>query len=1829
MKVIHFILGILLGAGCPSLTAQEITFSGRGGFAAFPAEIGLNAPLNRSGLVGIQASKSAEILMLLYTNREQDAMEQSAAHLRALVPSFLSRDAGERSAYERESTFPEFLRVYGLADRLAAALRPGEGATVEDRIVYAAVAEMLGEVETAVKDYGAILNQRPRHDGVRTRSFFLAIEQAELEAAAGHLRGLSTEALVPLGEALWILTRSTPEDEYDRRLDYVEMLVTYFEEMDPKRYVPADWLLNLLDHYLGQGNWGNKIRFRDLYATTDYSVGYSGTAQEERSRKVEERRRQVHQRLCQALIKLPQFAEVGFQRLSGLALRDGENVAEFEKLAFKVLMEMPPPPERPAELAKSPNPYRSQFRNDWVPFLTPAEFLFRVATERGDYRVLEGQVIPGLAARDRGQVVSFLQDMMALASATGEAFVARAVAVLRREERVFQLGNVMRRILEMHEAQGGSEDIGPILGAYFKAMRFEPYQSPSFVGAYGKAKFEEGSQAFAKFIDDTAVAMLGPVEGQKPLIERYYQPNLSSTDTPGRAIVNYVGFLAQMMESPATAAKPLKKAFELGLIHPGDYQIRNRLQDILRYYRLDDDPQGVYQFLIDMGFLGDPESFEFYPMGNVTRGTVFGYLLYSLNRVESSKKARVKAPIEEHPKDTFGKAVILALMESSTSSSRQRVAITRTVEPYMDRILKLSPDQQEKFLYWYGQMVGNNSLSTSLARAYPKIGARYKQWRAGQTGGHQMVTLEGFLEVERREVLDRQFGLDHVAGQLVQEMTPGEGLEKLDPFIRHYLKLASQPLAYQPDSEPVPRLERLLATWLAKAKSIGALGTAVHFLKVGELTGEPLESDFIQAVRSTLQEVLFQNPAGEATGFLQSSQGHYDDRLTPLFAERFAHLEAGVTQGILAWASADESALGRAWGEAAALHVGLTPEVEARWLARLTGEDGQPLTRRLKVAPLIASSAVRARAWPVVRGCVDTFAQAWKDEKLVVMSREAGGFLALLMASDDEEAVPLAKLLLEQWTPHLEETPMELEHVARVLRLDAGYGLDKADWVSRLPQAILRQPGFLVMMLKNATAEQALSALPWAYLAMPPAEPQRGGNRSFRRSGSVSRLQPDLGGEPMSKDLWVKLRAFLPAVPDPGERFFTELLVSALPDGRGLEGVPPRSERLKALNGKYDREAFSSPYLAEHAVSWLCVLNGFTDETREAVRHFGDRIDVRAMSEWGDASLRTSRQRILKLYIQDAAQNSPAAFAKLLSAMLEEAGADKGEAQQLLEVYCQDFPLSILRNVRSIDQETARSYLPLLRKLAVLSREISWGGRSACVSANFAMHALANDAAGYRDWVAELDENTRAGIASETDLEQVAYLLRDGLNDGDLSQERRFDILNGLFTVSAPTDDPFSGSRPSGSSGSRVFQRLIELGILKKEEVLQYGPSWAELNPRQGHAYGELAKYQEEAKQLEEAVLSYLQAVVHTPLNSNSSYTRYHLAKTNLLLRLKRVDAAMSWIEFFDRGRLYSSNKEEFELLSRKTRFRYLMAPERAEAILSETRLRLGQDERDYASWRRLAEILSAAGDQRINASDYAQGLAFLKLSFYILHRLEDLDSEFDKAQFLATKRDLARCMLAIGLGGKRRTLLAKRSRWDYHYQHGGIAGSMWRRPGYAMDAKWRKGRAPFGYGDGDETTVLNYGKDKKNRPITAYFRKTFEVEDPGKFDELTIGVLHDDGMMVYLNGTLLVRNNMPRTAIRPDSLAPRSRGSETENKFWAAKFSASRLLPGTNLITAEVHQNDASSSDMGFDLEIAAEAINASEVAAEVESGAVMKRLATWAEQRLPANVVDIVRGL
>jgi hypothetical protein len=148
--------------------------------------------------------------------------------------------------------------------------------------------------------------------------------------------------------------------------------------------------------------------------------------------------------------------------------------------------------------------------------------------------------------------------------------------------------------------------------------------------------------------------------------------------------------------------------------------------------------------------------------------------------------------------------------------------------------------------------------------------------------------------------------------------------------------------------------------------------------------------------------------------------------------------------------------------------------------------------------------------------------------------------------------------------------------------------------------------------------------------------------------------------------------------------------------------------------------------------------------------------------------------------------------------------------------------------------------------------------------------------------------------------------------------------------------------------------------------------------------------------------------------------------------------------------------------------------------------------------------------------------------------------------------------------------------------------GTSWRLASF-NDAAWRSGVGRFGFGGDGEATRLSRTNASGGTNLTFLFRHAFYVPNPAAIPSLTARLTRDDGLALYLNGWELLRDNLPEGTLGFGTLAMAAIGGADETNWLEWTVSGSALVPGWNLLGAEVHQAAASSSDLGFQMELRA----------------------------------------
>ncbi len=168
-----------------------------------------------------------------------------------------------------------------------------------------------------------------------------------------------------------------------------------------------------------------------------------------------------------------------------------------------------------------------------------------------------------------------------------------------------------------------------------------------------------------------------------------------------------------------------------------------------------------------------------------------------------------------------------------------------------------------------------------------------------------------------------------------------------------------------------------------------------------------------------------------------------------------------------------------------------------------------------------------------------------------------------------------------------------------------------------------------------------------------------------------------------------------------------------------------------------------------------------------------------------------------------------------------------------------------------------------------------------------------------------------------------------------------------------------------------------------------------------------------------------------------------------------------------------------------------------------------------------------------------------------------------------------------IGSGNPTRQYFIPASASSWHFRKGtSNPPADWRQVDFVEDGTWYAGRAPFGYGDDDDNTVLS---DMRDSYSTIYLRRTFTIPGDEDIPELLkLGVYSDDGAAVWINDQLAGLFHVDSDTLNYNDLAGESHDAEWEEV--AIPNPAAMLRVGENVIAVHALNVALASSDLSID---------------------------------------------
>ncbi|MBQ0019339.1 MAG: lamin tail domain-containing protein [Bacteroidales bacterium] len=196
--------------------------------------------------------------------------------------------------------------------------------------------------------------------------------------------------------------------------------------------------------------------------------------------------------------------------------------------------------------------------------------------------------------------------------------------------------------------------------------------------------------------------------------------------------------------------------------------------------------------------------------------------------------------------------------------------------------------------------------------------------------------------------------------------------------------------------------------------------------------------------------------------------------------------------------------------------------------------------------------------------------------------------------------------------------------------------------------------------------------------------------------------------------------------------------------------------------------------------------------------------------------------------------------------------------------------------------------------------------------------------------------------------------------------------------------------------------------------------------------------------------------------------------------------------------------------------------------------------------------------------------------------------------------------------------IFTKASNWKY-YDKGSLDGENWTAIDYNTNA-WKEGQAPFGYGNSgtlmsQATTKLTKSDNYGNRIPTYYLRKEFTLtNEPMEEDKYTFQYELDDSYILYVNGEEVDIYHLWSGATYDETCQDRGNSNWYEGGdpyMQTVRIPNELLKKGKNVVAVEVHNCNATSSDIWWD----------ASMSAEIRSDENSDYLSTDEEFELPAS--------
>lgn len=609
-------------------------------------------PYSRSYSYRQQQKKQVSLDELLNKGDQPAAVQEIVRQLRLAIQGCLNPQNGFNAHHQIHSVIDLF-NQHKLTDQVMQALQTVAGAGWKPQQEYAVLLEHTGlETKPAIEAHRAVIAANPRAFASHARLATLLAMDGDFETALQHWKKMPevTQALHLPALIHEFSERSTISMPRPAALS--GLLAAWLRSMPANRPMSA----SLSQHFLQaltsiqNGDSGQNLSFPALWQpytkesprnNRTWTLNADGTLKlSPESQKARDERRAAHDKLCQAMLQIPELALMGFAPLGGLAMFENRNLAETEKTALDLLSLRAMPKMKRRLMAQGSfqqsyggtepvSPFGGLFAtSERIAMPVPAVFATYSAALRGDQHLLDEVIFPAILKAEGKTIEDYCRAYAALITTDEAHFVSAASAWLKPPGkgndayRNQQQGGPVEEIVRLWQTRKIKESLNQLFLSQVPPTANGNFDTlPRVVSTYAFAlgqRDPESLRSFIRTLRDQWIGATPELRSQNIALWRESQlqqqrgvrmsPQSSRTL---QAVQGYSQWLQNLLQDRRSLGL-LELAMEDGLADSSDW-----LRQIASYHTGSDRIRTPEEFLFSaaaVGFLGDAAHFRAYDL---------------------------------------------------------------------------------------------------------------------------------------------------------------------------------------------------------------------------------------------------------------------------------------------------------------------------------------------------------------------------------------------------------------------------------------------------------------------------------------------------------------------------------------------------------------------------------------------------------------------------------------------------------------------------------------------------------------------------------------------------------------------------------------------------------------------------------------------------------------------------------------------------------------------------------------------------------------------------------------------------------------------------------------------------------------------------------------------------------------------------------------------------------------------------------------------------------------------------------------------------------------